>query len=622
MRTKRQLAVMIALALSVGAIGCAQRTASDRRAGADQPQAVRESALHDKDLSRVDEEGKRVVSVGTPPHDAPAKSRERDDGTTKEDAFATGEIATMPATTAPPPPEVMASPVAALRAAPKQAMGAGMPVLAEPAPTAPGYWQPDNTEKYQDHVDNPVVRTAESPVSTFSNDVDTGSYSNVRRMLAGGALPPTDAVRAEEFVNYFDYGYTPPSSLETPFSVTTEIAPSPWNAQRQLLLVGIQGYRVPASQIPASNLVFLIDTSGSMDDPAKLPLLRDAFKQLVPQLRAQDRVSIVVYAGSAGLVLPPTAGDRHDTILAALDALSAGGSTNGGQGIALAYRMAEQAFIKNGVNRVILATDGDFNVGTTDTEALKTIIADKRASGVALTTLGFGAGNYNDEMAEQLADIGNGNHFYIDTANEARKVLVDEMSSTMLTIAKDVKIQIEFNPLVVAEYRLIGYENRQLRREDFANDKVDAGDIGAGHDVTALYELTLVGSDAAQIDPLRYAPASAVTRASDDEIAFLKLRYKRPSESSSRLIERPLQRRDIADRASDRLGFAASVAAFADGLRGGTHLGTMDFAGIAQLARADRRADPFGYRAEFVALVDKAAALKSTMHSDQVAISR
>lgn len=471
---------------------------------------------------------------------------------------------------------------------------------------------PRNTERYQDHADNPVQRTAENPVSTFSIDVDTGSYANVRRMLTDGELPPADAVRAEEFLNYFDYGYAVPETRDTPFRVTTEVAPAPWNARRQLLLVGIKGYEVPKSQIPAANIVFLIDTSGSMNEPDKLPLLRDAFKRMVPNLRGEDRVAIVVYAGSAGLVLEPTPGDRHERIIAALDSLAAGGSTNGGAGIALAYTLAQQSFIKGGVNRVILATDGDFNVGTTDDEALKTLVADKRKSGIALTTLGFGEGNYNDQLAEQLADVGNGNHAYIDTLAEANKVLGDELSSTMLTIAKDVKIQVEFNPALVAEYRLIGYENRVLRREDFNNDKVDAGEIGAGHDVTALYELTLAGSGGEASDALRYGAKPSAPIADANELAFVKLRYKRPDGDASKLVEFPVKRDDIAKAPSERLRFAAAVAAFADRLRGGTHLGDFDLAAIARLASDARGRDVSGYRAEFVQLVDRAATLTAT----------
>ncbi len=478
------------------------------------------------------------------------------------------------------------------------------------APSNAMHMPPDrNTENYAHRADNPVVLTAENPVSTFSIDVDTGSYSNVRRLLRSGVLPPADAVRAEEFINYFDYGYELPRSTDTPFSVTTEIAPAPWNPERRLLLVGIKGYEVPKEQIPAANLVFLIDTSGSMDQPDKLPLLRESFKQMVPHLRGQDRVAIVVYAGSAGVVLEPTPGDQHERIVAALDRLAAGGSTNGGAGIELAYRLASQAFVRDGVNRVILATDGDFNVGTTSTEALKTLVTNQRKSGVALTTLGFGGGNYNDELAEQLADVGNGNHYYIDTLDEGRKVLVESMSATLLTIAKDVKIQIEFNPRQVTEYRLIGYENRQLRREDFNNDKVDAGEIGAGHGVTALYELTLVGSGGAQVDPLRYGKSATAVSDTGGELGFLKLRYKRPDADTSRLIERPLRRADIAPAPSERLKFAAAVAAFADALRGGTHLGAMNFPAIVRLASESRGDDPYGYRAGFIELAETARAL-------------
>ncbi len=482
------------------------------------------------------------------------------------------------------------------------------------APAAPppstGYSQPANTEKYAAHADNPVHRASEEPVSTFSIDVDTGSYANVRRMLREGVRPPADAVRAEEMINYFRYGHPAPDSLATPFRVSTELAPAPWNARHQLLMVGIKGYDVPKASIPPANLVFLIDTSGSMDEADKLPLLKQAFAQLVRQLRPQDRVSIVVYAGSAGLVLAPTAGDKQGEILAALDRLEAGGSTNGGDGIRLAYAMAKQAFIKGGANRVILATDGDFNVGTVDQDALETLVGDQRKSGIALTTLGFGEGNYNDQMAERLADVGDGNHAYIDSVDEARKVLVRQMGGTLLTIAKDVKIQVEFNPAQVAEYRLIGYENRALRREDFANDKVDAGDIGAGHEVTALYEITPIGSGAEQLPPLRYGGSTApAAKARSGEIADLRLRYKRPGEDASRLIDTPILASSLHAQPSPTLRFAAAVAAYADALRGGTHLGGWNWNDIARAAHAPVGADPDGERAEFAALIDAARAL-------------
>ncbi|GAB3096503.1 vWA domain-containing protein [Lysobacter terrae] len=516
---------------------------------------------------------------------------------------------------APPPPSPPPMPAAAATLDRVVVTGSSVAYDYARAPAMlnamPAPMQPANTEKYAHNDDNPVHRTSEQPVSTFSIDVDTGSYSNVRRMLAEGTRPPSDAVRAEEFINYFDYGHPAPASRETPFRVTTELAAAPWNNKRQLLMIGIKGYDVPKAALPPANLVFLIDTSGSMDSPDKLPLVKDALRQLVKQLRPQDRVSMVVYAGSAGLVLPPTSGAERETILGALDRLEAGGSTNGGDGIRLAYAMAKQAYIKDGVNRVILATDGDFNVGTVDTNALETLVADQRKSGIALTTLGFGQGNYNDELAEKLADVGDGNHAYIDTAMEARKVLVQEMGSTLLTIAKDVKIQIEFNPAVAAEYRLIGYENRVLNREDFANDKVDAGDIGAGHEVTALYEITPVGSGADRLPALRYG---AKEQAAGDtrELAHLRLRYKRPGEDTSRLIETPILRSQLVATPDEPLRFASAVAAFADALRGGKQIGQWSWKDIAVAANGSIGRDPWGQRREFTELVEKARQLTTS----------
>ncbi|KAF1707943.1 vWA domain-containing protein [Pseudoxanthomonas sacheonensis] len=471
--------------------------------------------------------------------------------------------------------------------------------------------EPANTEKYAERTDNPVHRTSEQPVSTFSVDVDTGSYSNVRRMLAQGVRPPADSVRAEEFINYFSYRHPAPANRNVPFRVTTELAAAPWNNQRQLLMIGIKGYDVPKATLPPSNLVFLIDTSGSMDSPDKLPLLKQAFSMLVPQLREQDRVSIVVYAGSAGLVLPPTPGDRHQEILAALDNLQAGGSTNGGDGIQLAYAMAKQSYLKDGVNRVILATDGDFNVGTVSQEALETLVGDQRKFGIALTTLGFGQGNYNDSMAERLADVGDGNHAYIDTPQEARKVLVEEMQATLLTIARDVKIQIEFNPALVSEYRLIGYENRLLNREDFANDKVDAGDIGAGHEVTALYEITPVGSAAERLPVLRYGSGKPEAAGNANELAHLRLRYKLPGADSSRLIETPILRSSLTTQPSQSLRFASAVSAYADLLRGGTHVEKWTWNDVAEAARGAQGEDPYGLRREFVEMVGQARRIVS-----------
>ena len=485
---------------------------------------------------------------------------------------------------------------------------------------APAYvqQQPANTEKYEQRTDNPVHRTSEEPVSTFSVDVDTGSYSNVRRMLRDGVRPPADSVRAEEFINYFSYGHPAPANRDIPFRVTTELAAAPWNPQRQILMIGIKGYDVPKATLPPSNLVFLLDTSGSMDSPDKLPLLKQAFSMLVPQLREQDRVSIVVYAGSAGLVLPPTPGDRHEEILAALDRLQAGGSTNGGDGIRLAYDMAKKAYLKNGVNRVILATDGDFNVGTVSQEALETLVGDQRKSGIALTTLGFGQGNYNDAMAERLADVGDGNHAYIDTPQEARKVLVEEMQATLLTIARDVKIQVEFNPAQVSEYRLIGYENRVLDREDFANDKVDAGDIGAGHEVTALYEITPAGSGADRLPALRYGKEKATAGKGAGELAHLRLRYKLPGSDSSRLIEDPILASSLAANPGESFRFASAVAAYADLLRGGTHIDGWNWDDVARAVRGAEGDDRFGLRREFAELVDQGRRIVANDNKPQV----
>lgn len=467
-----------------------------------------------------------------------------------------------------------------------------------------------NTERYEDLKNNPVKRVTEDPVSTFSIDVDTGSYANVRRMLQTGRNFRQDAVRVEEMINYFTYAYPVPQSQSQPFSVNTEIGPTPWNDKTHLLKIGLKGYEVPKSQLPAANLVFLLDVSGSMNSPNKLGLLKQSLTMLSKQLTSNDKVSIVVYAGAAGLILDPTPGNEQGKIINALDRLRAGGSTNGGAGIKLAYAMAEQAFIPNGVNRVILATDGDFNVGTVNHEALIELIESKRKTGIGLTTLGFGMGNYNDYGMEQLADHGNGNYFYIDTLNEARKALVTEMTATLLTIAKDVKIQIEFNPQQVAEYRLIGYENRMLKREDFNNDKIDAGDIGAGHTVTAIYEIALQGSGGERIEPLRYSAAERRVT-SDNELGFLKLRYKQPNSDTSTLMSVPLwasQIRTNLQQTSGDYQFAAAVAAFGQQLRGGGYLNQFGYEGIKALARAGKGQDAFGYRQEFINLVELAEA--------------
>jgi len=472
--------------------------------------------------------------------------------------------------------------------------------------------EPLNRENYAHFNDYSPQRVAEAPFSTFSIDVDTGAYSNLRRMLNAGSKPARDAVRTEELINYFSYDYPRPQDRARPFSISTEVGPAPWNTSTRLLQIGIQGYEVPAPDLPAANLVFLVDVSGSMQAANKLELLKSSLKLLLRRLDAQDRISIVVYAGASGVVLEPTPGDQSAKISAALDGLTAGGPTNGGAGIRLAYALAQQAYIDSGINRVLLATDGDFNVGTVDFEGLKQLVAEQRGSGVGLTTLGFGSGNYNDRLMEQLADAGNGNYAYIDTLSEARKALVDSVSSTLLTIARDVKIQVEFNPATVAEYRLIGYENRALEREDFANDKVDAGEIGAGHSVTAIYEIALQGSNAARLNDSRYQPAAKPAAIREDELALVRVRYKAPGSDRSELLEQPVLQSTMQaelQQASERYRFAAAVAAFGQLLRDGRYTGDFDYADVLALARDARGADPFGYRGEFLQLAGLAASL-------------
>jgi Ca-activated chloride channel family protein len=498
---------------------------------------------------------------------------------------------------------------------------AGMAVPASVMRQTMVHWPSEqlDRENYAHFSNNPVKLASEHPVSTFSVDVDSGAYANVRRILSEGRLPQQDAVRVEEMINYFSYDYKTPNSRKQPFRVTAEMAPAPWNRQNHLLHIGIKGYEMDKKALPASNLVFLIDVSGSMRSANKIGLLKSSLKMLSRQLSAKDRISIVVYAGASGVVLEPTAGNQHGKISAALNQLQAGGSTNGGAGIRLAYAMAEQAFIKGGINRVILATDGDFNVGTVNFEALTDLVENRRKTGISLTTLGFGTGNYNDHLMEQLADKGNGNYAYIDTINEARKVLVDEIASTLMTIAKDVKIQIEFNPSVVKEYRLIGYENRMLKREDFNNDKIDAGEIGAGHTVTALYEVTLHGKNGL-IDPLRYSSKKISSKKrGSKEIAFLRLRYKQPDGDKSRLIEYPLHKRMIKSslaKTTDRFRFSASVAAFGDLLRGGEYSGEFTYNDLLKLAGKARGSDRSGYKGEFINLVRTAQVL-DTRHARQ-----
>lgn len=463
-------------------------------------------------------------------------------------------------------------------------------------------------EKYHQLVKNSVIATVKNPVSTFSIDVDTSSYANVRRFLMKqGRLPYKDAVRTEELINYFTYNYPSPVDSEVPFSVTTEMGPNPWNRQTKLLHIGLQGYTVPKQDLPAANLVFLIDVSGSMRSHDKLQLLKTSLTMLTNQLSKRDSVSIVVYAGASGVVLKPTSGDQKAVIINALERLRAGGSTNGGSGIKLAYAMARRGFIENGINRVIIATDGDFNVGITNHRQLINLIEKESKSGISLTTLGFGMGNYNDHLMEQLADKGNGNSAYIDNLNEARKVLVDQMSSTLHTIASDVKIQVQFNPDVVSEYRLIGYENRQLKKDDFSNDKVDAGDIGAGHTVTAIYEITLKGSKGGRLDNFRYHKQKQLTEnIFSNEVALLRLRFKKPGNTNSQLIEKIITRKQIIPQLTNtsvNYRFSAAVAAFAQRLRNSKYINSLSYATILGLAKQSLGKDPYGYRHEFLNLV-------------------
>ena len=470
-----------------------------------------------------------------------------------------------------------------------------------------------NRENYNHFEDNGVQITKQNPVSTFSIDVDTGAYSNMRRMLNQGIMPAKDSIRVEELINYFSYQYALPDNKEQPFSINTEMAPSPWNNQAKLLHIGIQGFKAENKTLPASNLTFLIDVSGSMNSPSKLGLLKSSFKLMANNMRAQDRISIVVYAGAAGAVLEPTAGNEKAKIMQALDKLSAGGSTNGSAGIQLAYQLNEDNFIKQGINRVIIATDGDFNVGTTNFEQLKELVERKRNKGIALTTLGFGRGNYNDHLMEQLADVGNGNYAYIDTLKEANKVLVNEMSSTLMTIAKDVKIQIEFNPNTVSQYRLIGYENRLLKTEDFNNDKIDAGEIGAGHTVTALYEIVLSGQKG-WVESLKYKNQHDQVSYSD-ELATLKVRYKQPTSQTSQLLVKTIKTSEIlADIQSSSINFklATAVAGYGQLLRGGQMTQKFSYNDVAALTKATLADDEYGYRGEFLQLVSLAKSLRTS----------
>ena len=482
----------------------------------------------------------------------------------------------------------------------------------EPAPVAPAF----NTEDYSYQRDNDFVAVATEPLSTFSIDVDTASYANVRRFLNEGQRPPRDAVRVEELVNYFPYRYAAPTGKDVPVAAHLEVAEAPWAPAHRLVRIGLKAREVAEASRPSANLVFLLDVSGSMEDANKLPLVKQSMQMLVNRLRPDDRVAIVTYAGASGLALPSTPVSRASEILGALDRLTSGGSTNGAMGIQLAYDIAKANFVAGGVNRVILCTDGDFNVGTTSEGELVRLIEEKAKGGTFLTVLGFGMGNYKDGTLEKLADKGNGNYGYVDSAAEARRLLVEQAGGTLVTVAKDVKVQVEFNPARVAAYRLVGYENRLLRKEGFANDKIDAGDMGSGHTVTALYEVVPVGEgDAATlsgpgVEPLKYQrPAGSTIAASgSSELLSVKVRYKEPAGQESRRLEFPLVDRGATwALASEDFKFAASVAAFGMILRESPHRGTATLAEVRRWAADGMAADVGGYRQEFLGLVDRAA---------------
>jgi Ca-activated chloride channel homolog len=471
-----------------------------------------------------------------------------------------------------------------------------------------------NTEGYDNITENRFLKVSDNPLSTFSIDVDAASYSNVRRFLNMGQLPPAGAVRIEEMINYFHYDYPQPKN-DDPFSINTEIAACPWNSNHKLVLIGLQGKKIPTENLPASNLTFLIDVSGSMWEPNKLPLVKASMKILVDQLREQDKVSIVVYAGAAGMVLTPTSGENKQAIKEAIDKLEAGGSTAGGAGIKLAYKTAEENFVKGGNNRVILCTDGDFNIGASSDDEMERLIEQERKTGVYLTVLGYGMGNYKDSKMQKLADKGNGNHAYIDGMSEAKKVLVNEFGGTLFTIAKDVKLQLEFNPAKVQGYRLIGYENRMLAKEDFNDDKKDAGELGSGHTVTALYEIIPVGVQdtfLTKVDDLKYQdnkPAKNNTSATN-EILTVKFRYKAPDGEVSKLIEHPVIDMEIPfAKTSDNFRFAASVAQFGMLLRNSDYRSNASYDDVIRTARKARGVDEEGYRSEFVRLVESARSL-------------
>jgi len=510
-------------------------------------------------------------------------------------------------------------PLAASERTPTPSPGAPPAEATDPGATATPDASGFHREAYAHIVENEFLDARANPLSTFAIDVDTASYANVRRMLRSGALPPAGAVRIEELINYFTYAYDPPMD-DTPFAVNAEVASCPWRPEHRLLRIGLKGRIIERSQRPAGNLVFLVDVSGSMDSPDKLPLVKQALQALIGELNGDDRVALVVYAGEAGIVLPSTCGDEKHTIATAVERLGAGGSTHGSAGITTAYEVARQHYLPGGANRVILCTDGDFNVGVTSEDALVKLIEEEARSGVFLSVLGFGTGNYQDSRMEQLADRGNGNYGYIDTFAEARKLLVEQLSGTLVTIAKDVKIQIEFNPAQVAAYRQIGYENRRLAAEDFRDDLKDAGEIGAGHAVTALYEIVPVGvqSPSRAAPELRYqAPTALAERADSGELLTLMLRYKQPEGIEATELQFPI--RDTAaafEKSSPDFQFAASVAGFGMLLRGSSHAGLASWDAVLEWAQPASQQDATGYHREFLELVEQARRLQPQRISD------
>jgi Ca-activated chloride channel family protein len=554
-----------------------------------------------------------------------ADAADRDDRSrgrgSRRSEVAAAEVSAAPmgsAAGAPPPPE-MRRPARPMAKQYTHGAGAGAGYTAQPSTqalvvTRPGPQQGErehNTEEYGEIDENPFEAATQKPLSTFSIDVDTASYSNVRRYLSMGQMPPRDAVKIEELINYFSYEYPNPTGKD-PFAVHTEVSVAPWNQAHRLVKIGLQGKRIPMTDLPPSNLVFLMDVSGSMNEWNKLPLLKQSFKLLVDNLRPQDRVAIVVYAGAAGLVLPSTPGSDKKTILAAIERLEAGGSTAGGAGIQLAYETARQGFVRGGNNRVILATDGDFNVGASSDGELVQMIEEKRKEGVFLTVLGFGGGNYKDAKMEKLADRGNGNHAYIDSITEAKKVLVSEMGGTLFTIAKDVKLQVEFNPARVKGYRLLGYENRMLAAQDFNDDKKDAGELGAGHTVTALYEIIPAGSDeaVAGVDPLKYQQTQTTAAAGADELMTVKLRYKLPDGDKSTLLSHAIRDTStpLAQTSAD-FRFATAVAELGMLLRSSPHKGKASYESVLSRAQGAMGTDRAGYRREFLLMAGQAKTL-------------